>query len=60
MGSGKRRQQQRRLRYKAVTFSIDNVNARINNKSAKMDVPARLDKRQNNGTATLPLGKYGI
>ena len=45
---------------KAVTFSIDNVNARINNKSAKMDVPARLDKRQNNGTAALPLGKYGI
>ena len=30
---------------KAVTFSIDNVNARINNKPAKMDVPARLDKR---------------
>ena len=30
------------LGYKEITFSIDNVNARINNKSAKMDVPARL------------------
>ena len=27
---------------KEITFSIDNVNARINNKPAKMDVPARL------------------
>ena len=27
---------------KKITFSIDNVNARINNKSAQMDVPARL------------------
>ena len=30
------------LGYKEITFSIDNVNARINNKPAKMDVPARL------------------
>ena len=36
---------------KAVTFSIDNVNARINNKSAKMDVPARLV----NGKTMVPL-----
>ena len=36
---------------KAVTFSIDNVNARINNKPAKMDVPARLV----NGKTMVPL-----
>ena len=36
---------------KAVTFSIDNVNARINNKPAKMDVPARLI----NGKTMVPL-----
>ena len=33
------------------TFSIDNVNARINNKPAKMDVPARLV----NGKTMVPL-----
>ena len=36
---------------KALTFSIDNVNARINNKPAKMDVPARLV----NGKTMVPL-----
>ncbi len=36
---------------KEITFSIDNVNARINNKPAKMDVPARLV----NGKTMVPL-----
>ena len=36
---------------KEITFSIDNVNARINNKPAKMDVPARLI----NGKTMVPL-----
>ena len=48
------------LGYKEITFSIDNVNARINNKSAKMDVPARLINDKTMVTVTLPLGKYGI
>ena len=59
-GTEKRQTATATLGDKEITFSIDNVNARINNKPAKMDVPARLDKRQNNGTATFPFGKYGI
>ncbi len=59
-GIAKLKQQQQRFDNKAVTFSIDNVNARINNKPAKMDVPARLINGKNNGTFAFPFGKYGI
>ena len=44
---------------KALTFSIDNVNARINNKPTNGRA-SKTCKWQNNGTATFPFGKYGI
>ena len=58
-GTEKRKQQLRRYD-KEITFSIDNVNARINNKPAKMDVPARLINDKTMVPLRFLFGKYGI